>query len=49
LGERRKIEALGSGFERVGAGGRVILDGADAPLEIGASAAKRLEDLLGGG
>lgn len=42
---RRRIRA----FERGGVGGRVILDGADAPLEIGASAAKRLEDLLGGG
>lgn len=42
---RRRIRA----FERGGAGGSVSMDGAETPLEIGASAAKRLEDLLGGG
>ena len=42
---RRRIRA----FERGGAGGQVTLDGADTPLGIGASAARRLEDLLSGG
>lgn len=42
---RRRIRA----FERAGPGGRVILDGTESPLEIGASAARRLEDLLAGG
>ena len=42
---RRRLRA----FERGSAGGQVTLDGAEAPLEIGASAAKRLEDLLAGG
>lgn len=42
---RRRIRT----FERGSAGGSISLDGAETPLEIGASAAKRLEDLLAGG
>jgi two-component system LytT family response regulator len=42
---RRRIRS----FEHGVTGGRLTLEGAAAPLDLGASAAKRLEDLLAGG